>query len=47
MLFYVAVRFIADDTGAFTGALGLLFDANALLGAPRAKVRSPDLYFLC
>ncbi|KAF7986764.1 hypothetical protein HWV62_20354 [Athelia sp. TMB] len=31
------VRFIADDTGAFTGALGLLFDANALLGAPRAK----------
>jgi 2-Cys peroxiredoxin 5 len=31
------VRFIADDKGAFVGALGLLFDATPLLGAPRSK----------
>ena len=38
-MFHLAVYFIADDTGAFTGALGLLFDANELLGAPCSKVR--------
>ncbi|KAI0338155.1 Redoxin [Trametopsis cervina] len=31
------IRFIADDTGAFTGAIGLLFDASARLGSPRSK----------
>ncbi|KAI0791377.1 Redoxin [Abortiporus biennis] len=31
------IRFIADDTGAFIGALGMLFDASSLLGAPRSK----------
>ncbi|EKM51285.1 uncharacterized protein PHACADRAFT_102917 [Phanerochaete carnosa HHB-10118-sp] len=31
------LRFIADDKGAFTGALGLLFDASARLGSPRSK----------
>ncbi|KAI0631600.1 Redoxin [Trametes polyzona] len=31
------VHFIADDQGAFVGALGMLFDASALLGAPRSK----------
>ncbi|KAJ3480351.1 hypothetical protein NLI96_g8408 [Meripilus lineatus] len=31
------IRFIADDKGAFVGALGMLFDASALLGAPRSK----------
>jgi peroxiredoxin len=31
------VRFIADDTGAFVTSLGLIFDASALLGAPRSK----------
>ncbi|KAI0808105.1 Redoxin [Fomes fomentarius] len=31
------VHFIADDQGAFTGALGMLFDASPLLGAPRSK----------
>jgi len=31
------VRFIADDKGTFVGALGLLFDASGLLGAPRSK----------
>ncbi|KAF8322070.1 Redoxin [Clavulina sp. PMI_390] len=31
------VNFIADDTGAFTSKLGLIFDATPLLGAPRAK----------
>ncbi|RPD58297.1 Redoxin [Lentinus tigrinus ALCF2SS1-7] len=31
------IHFIADDQGAFTGALGMLFDASALLGAPRSK----------
>nr|VWP00735.1 Calcium influx-promoting protein ehs1 [Ganoderma boninense] len=31
------VHFIADDQGAFTGALGMLFDASNLLGAPRSK----------
>ena len=35
----IAVHFIADDQGAFTGALGMLFDASGLLGAPRSKVR--------
>ena len=34
----LAVHFIADDQGAFTGALGMLFDASPLLGAPRSKV---------
>ena len=32
------IHFIADDTGAFTGAAGLLFDASPMLGAPRSKV---------
>jgi len=32
-----AVRFLADDKGAFTSALGLLFDASPKLGGPRAK----------
>ncbi|KAF7799135.1 hypothetical protein EIP86_010366 [Pleurotus ostreatoroseus] len=31
------IRFIADDKGAFVGALGLLFDASPRLGSPRAK----------
>ncbi|KAJ3577009.1 hypothetical protein NP233_g19 [Leucocoprinus birnbaumii] len=31
------VRFIADDKGAFTSALGLLFDATPRLGGPRSK----------
>ncbi|KAF8840445.1 Redoxin [Paxillus ammoniavirescens] len=31
------VRFIADDRGAFTSGLGLLFDATDLLGSPRSK----------
>jgi len=32
------IRFIADDRGAFAGALGLLFDATVpRLGTPRAK----------
>lgn len=35
-----AVRFLADDSGAFTAKLGMLFDATPLLGGPRSKVRS-------
>ncbi|GBE85759.1 Putative peroxiredoxin [Sparassis crispa] len=31
------IKFIADDEGAFVGALGLLFDASPLLGGPRSK----------
>ncbi|KAI0665483.1 Redoxin [Trametes maxima] len=31
------IHFIADDQGAFIGALGMLFDASPLLGAPRSK----------
>jgi len=31
------VHFVADDKGAFVGALGMLFDASELLGAPRSK----------
>ncbi|KZO91386.1 Redoxin [Calocera viscosa TUFC12733] len=31
------VHFIADDTGAFASALGLIFDATPLLGGPRLK----------
>ncbi|KIO03170.1 hypothetical protein M404DRAFT_146468 [Pisolithus tinctorius Marx 270] len=31
------IRFIADDRGEFTGALGLLFNATDLLGGLRAK----------
>ncbi|KAF8493589.1 Redoxin-domain-containing protein [Gautieria morchelliformis] len=31
------VHFIADDKGAFTSAVGLLFDASPVLGGPRAK----------
>ncbi|KAF7290550.1 Peroxiredoxin [Mycena indigotica] len=31
------IRFIADDTGAFSKSLGLLFDASPLLGSVRAK----------
>ncbi|KAI0086759.1 Redoxin [Irpex rosettiformis] len=31
------IHFIADDTGAFSGALGLLFDASPRLGSPRSK----------
>lgn len=34
----LAIRFIADDKGAFVGALGLLFDASERLGGPRSKV---------
>ncbi|KAI0919769.1 hypothetical protein AcV5_001745 [Taiwanofungus camphoratus] len=32
-----AVRFIADDKGAFVGALGMLFDASAFLDGPHSK----------
>lgn len=28
---------VADDSGAFASATGLVFDAQALLGGPRAK----------
>ncbi|KAI0309501.1 Redoxin [Amylostereum chailletii] len=31
------VRFLADDQGSFASALGLVMDATAHLGAPRAK----------
>ncbi|ESK89416.1 thioredoxin peroxidase [Moniliophthora roreri MCA 2997] len=31
------VRFLADDKGELTSSLGLLFDATAFFGAPRAK----------
>ncbi|KAF8581186.1 Redoxin [Ramaria rubella] len=31
------IHFIADDKGAFTSAIGLIFDASPLLGGPRAK----------
>lgn len=31
------VHFLADDTAAFTGAVGLLFDASGLLGGPRSQ----------
>ncbi|KAJ7641366.1 Redoxin [Roridomyces roridus] len=31
------VRFIADDSGAFSTAIGLIFDASPLLGHPRSK----------
>ncbi|KAJ7216953.1 Redoxin [Mycena haematopus] len=31
------VRFIADDAGAFSAALGLIFDATPLLGNVRSK----------
>ncbi|KIJ29813.1 hypothetical protein M422DRAFT_268767 [Sphaerobolus stellatus SS14] len=31
------VRFLANDKGAFTFVLGLLFDASPKLGGPRAK----------
>ncbi|KAF9447088.1 Redoxin [Macrolepiota fuliginosa MF-IS2] len=31
------VQFIADDKAAFTGSIGLLFDASARLGGPRSK----------
>ncbi|KZT67560.1 peroxiredoxin [Daedalea quercina L-15889] len=31
------IHFIADDKGAFVGALGMLFDASERLGAPRSK----------
>lgn len=34
----IAVRFLADDKGAFTSAVGLLFDASPKLGGPRAQV---------
>ena len=39
----IAVRFLADDAGAFTAKLGLLFDATPLLGGPRSKVISFSL----
>jgi len=32
-----SVHFVADDTGAFSSKLGLVFDASPILGAPRAK----------
>jgi len=31
------VRFISDDSGAFTTALGLIFDATPVLGGVRSK----------
>ncbi|KAJ3989214.1 Redoxin-domain-containing protein [Lentinula detonsa] len=31
------VRFMADDKGTFTSALGLMFDATPKFGAPRSK----------
>lgn len=31
------VKFVADDHGAFASATGLIFDASAFLGGPRAK----------
>ncbi|CDZ97208.1 Alkyl hydroperoxide reductase/peroxiredoxin [Phaffia rhodozyma] len=31
------IRFIADDTGAFVSALGLVFDASAIFGGIRSK----------
>jgi len=31
------IHFIADDKGAFVGALGMSFDASALLGGSRSK----------
>lgn len=31
------IHFIADDTGALSAALGLIFDATPLLGGPRLK----------
>jgi len=31
------VHFLADDTAAFTSALGLAFDATSSLGGPRSK----------
>lgn len=34
------VKFIADDKGAYTSSIGLLFDASPRLGGPRAKVIS-------
>ena len=39
MVFWAAIHFVADDQGAFTAALGMLFDASPLLGGPRSKVR--------
>lgn len=37
---FVAIHFIADDQGIFSTHVGLVFDATALLGAPRSKVRT-------
>lgn len=34
------IRFIADDTGAFISALGLVFDASPIFGGIRSKVAS-------
>lgn len=34
----LAVHFVADDKGAFTSAVGLIFDASPFLGGPRSKV---------
>jgi len=31
------IHFIADDKGAFTSSVGLLFNASELLGSPRSK----------
>ncbi|KAF9050830.1 Redoxin [Hymenopellis radicata] len=31
------IRFMADDQGKFTSAVGLMFDATPLLGGPRSK----------
>ncbi len=31
------VHFVADDQGTFASATGLIFDATAFLGGPRAK----------
>jgi hypothetical protein len=38
------VHFIADDKGALTSGLGLIFDAGNLLGAPRSKVSLPIIF---
>ena len=38
----LAVHFVADDKGAFTSAVGLIFDASPFLGGPRSKVDIPS-----
>ncbi|THH13370.1 hypothetical protein EUX98_g9736, partial [Antrodiella citrinella] len=31
------IHFLSDDTGAFVGSMGLLFDPTPMLGSPRSK----------